>query len=123
MIEFLAKTDLESARWFGLAFFCARFLLVSLALYLATHALRSIPLLTGVLQNRYARLVVYLLVLGAAGFLAFWLIPLRVLQSLALLPDPQSLVWVDVVFSALVLAQLSMMWPAFMEWFNKRRAG
>ncbi|MCR9144023.1 MAG: hypothetical protein NXI24_17380 [bacterium] len=120
MIELLAKTDPDTARWLAVALFVVKFLLTSLALFLATHALRGIPMLDNLLRKSWAGLIVYLLVLAAAGFLTFWLVSLRILQSLALLPDPKTLLWADVILSALALAQLSMLWPAFVEWLTAK---
>lgn len=122
IIELLAKTDADTARWLAVALFVVKFLLVSLALFLATYALRNIPMLTGLLQRSWAGLIVYILVLGAAGFLTFWLVSLRILQSLSLLPNAKTLLWADVILSALALARLSMMWPDFVEWFKNRGA-
>lgn len=120
MIELLAKTEPDTAPWLGLALFMLKFLLVSLALFLATLALRGIPILTKQLERSWAKLIVYLLVLAAAGFLTFWFVSLRILQALALLPDPTTLVWADVILSALALARLSMFWPEIIAWIGRR---
>jgi hypothetical protein len=121
ILELLAKTDPDTARWLAVALFVVKFLLTSLAIFLATHALRGIPMLGDLLRRSWAGLVVYILVLAAAGFLTFWLASLRILQSLALLPDPKTLLWADVILSALALARLSMLWPDFVQWLMKGR--
>lgn len=120
-LSFLAKTDPETARWLAVALFVVKFLLASLALFLATHALRGIPMLEDIFRRSWAGLIVYVLVLAAAGFLTFWLVSLRILQSLSLLPDPKTLLWADVILSALALARLSMLWPDFMQWLFPNR--
>lgn len=118
MIEWIAKTDPETARWLAVALFAVKFLLVSLALFLAARTIQSLPYLHGIFQKTWGQLIARLLIIAAAGVLCFWLVDLRVLTALELLPKPETLLWADVVLSALALTQLSVAWPTMISWIR-----
>lgn len=74
------------------------------------------------LDRSWGRLVFYFVILCVAGFLTFWVVSLRILQSLALGFTEKPVVWADIILSGLALARLSMLWPSIVDWISRRRA-
>ncbi len=90
------------------------------ALYLIAQLLRSIPFLTDFMNGNIGRMIILVLILGLSIAL-MWLLPgMRILHELKLIKSAKALVWLDIIFSGLALAQLSFLYPPFFEWVKSR---
>ena len=115
----LAKSSLKSFTAANVGIVFLYFLFVSLCLYLASQAIINISIFRVYLARPYYYAVFQLLVLLAAGTLAYYVPFLRLLHVLALVPSPRVFVWPDIIFSALALSRMSFIWHYLFRWLER----
>ena len=119
VVNFLAKTTGTPGILDGIGVFLFKFILSSFALYLCTHLIKNIPMLSRFFEISAGRLVIYVLTMAAAVLLLYFLPRLRLLHEIKLITKAGSLIWADIAFSALTLASLSMLWPGLFRWLDE----
>lgn len=120
MIEFLAQTSRNEALLGGWGVFFVRFMLVALFLHYAMQSLQRVPGLTRFSGKLPYELAMHLLNFGLALFLAFALPPLRIFAGMDLLPPRSTMIWPDILFSALALSQIGRLWVYLIRYLEKR---
>ena len=97
-----------------------RFLLLTFALYLASQTITNIPMLQKFMIRPIGQLVIFILILAAAGSIAFWLKPIRLLHASGIAPERESFVWPDILLTALVLTRASHIWHYLFRWLDRK---
>ncbi|MBX7056785.1 MAG: hypothetical protein K1X75_01875 [Leptospirales bacterium] len=120
MIEFLAQTARNDALLTAWLLVFVRFMLMALFLHFALQAIQRFPGLSRFSGKWWFDLGMHLLNLALAVFLTFSLPPLRLFDALQLLPARSTMLWPDILFSALALSQIGRLWVFLIRYLDRR---
>lgn len=119
-LEYLARATQNEILLGNIGVFIVQFLIAALILHLIAESIRHIPYLAVHMGSKWGQLLVFLVILGLALALAYYLPTLRILHRIGIIYSVKNKMWLDIILSGIALSRSTYFWNMLIRWLDRR---